>query len=41
VVKPGVCGEHAFSATDAQFQKDQERYNSARAAKGGQSPSEC
>jgi uncharacterized YceG family protein len=41
VVKPGVCGEHAFSETDAQFQEDQERYNSARAAKGGQSPSEC
>ena len=27
VVKPGACGEHAFSSTDAQFQRDVRRYN--------------
>ena len=41
VVKPGTCGRHAFSTTDAQFQRDSERYNSARAARGGQSPDSC
>jgi peptidoglycan lytic transglycosylase G len=41
VVKPGECGEHAFSETDAQFQQDVERYNSARAAEGGKSPQDC
>jgi len=41
VVKPGTCGEHSFAETDAQFQQDVERYNSERAARGGQSPTDC
>ncbi len=38
VVKPGTCGEHAFSSTDAEFARDQQRYNEARDAAGGKSP---
>ncbi|HEU0317231.1 MAG TPA: endolytic transglycosylase MltG, partial [Solirubrobacteraceae bacterium] len=41
VVRPGTCGQHAFSSTFAQFQQDVARYNSARAAKGGNSPTTC
>ncbi|HEX5146486.1 MAG TPA: endolytic transglycosylase MltG [Conexibacter sp.] len=41
VVKPGTCGQHAFSSTDAQFEQDVARYNSARAAAGGNSPTKC
>jgi UPF0755 protein len=41
VVKPGACGQHAFSSTFTQFQQDVARYNSARAAKGGNSPTTC
>lgn len=41
VVKPGTCGEHAFSSTDAQFQRDVQRYDDARAAAGGKSPTKC
>jgi len=41
VVKPGTCGEHAFSSTDAQFERDVARYNSARDAAGGKSPTKC
>jgi uncharacterized YceG family protein len=41
VVKPGTCGEHAFSATDAEFARDQQRYNEARDAAGGKSPTTC
>ncbi len=41
VVKPGTCGEHSFSSTDAQFQADVARYNSARDAAGGESPDSC
>jgi uncharacterized YceG family protein len=41
VVKPGTCGRHAFSSTDAQFQADVARYNSAREAAGGRSPETC
>jgi len=41
VVKPNTCGEHAFSETDLQFQEDVDRYNSERAARGGQSPTDC
>jgi UPF0755 protein len=41
VVKPGTCGEHAFSATDAQFERDVQRYNDARNAAGGKSPTRC
>jgi uncharacterized YceG family protein len=38
VVKPGGHGAHAFSSTAAQFQKDVEAYNKARAANGGKDP---
>jgi UPF0755 protein len=41
VVKPGTCGRHSFSSTDAQFQKDVAKYNAARAKKGGKSPTTC
>jgi peptidoglycan lytic transglycosylase G len=41
VVKPGTCGEHAFSKTYAQFERDQQRYNQARDAAGGRSPTKC
>jgi UPF0755 protein len=41
VVKPGTCGEHAFSSTDAEFARDQQRYNEARDAAGGKSPTKC
>jgi peptidoglycan lytic transglycosylase G len=41
VVKPGTCGEHAFSSTDAQFERDVQRYNEARDAAGGKSPTRC
>ena len=41
VVKPGTCGEHAFSSTAAEFEQDRQRYNEAREAAGGQSPTKC
>jgi peptidoglycan lytic transglycosylase G len=41
VVKPGTCGEHAFSSTSAQFERDRQRYNEARDAAGGNSPTKC
>jgi hypothetical protein len=41
VVKPGTCGEHVFSNTYEQFQRDAERYSAAREAKGGRSPVKC
>ena len=41
VVKPGTCGEHAFSNTFAEFERDRERYNAARQAAGGRSPTKC
>jgi uncharacterized YceG family protein len=41
VVKPGSCGEHSFSSTDAGFQADVTRYNEAREAAGGKSPDTC
>ena len=41
VVKPCGRGEHAFSATDAEFQRDVRRYNSERARRGGRSPTDC
>ncbi|HEV7774379.1 MAG TPA: endolytic transglycosylase MltG [Conexibacter sp.] len=41
VVKPGTCGQHAFSSTDAQFEQDVQRYNDARNAAGGKSPTTC
>ncbi|MBB4664869.1 endolytic transglycosylase MltG [Conexibacter arvalis] len=41
VVKPGTCGEHAFSETFEQFQLDVQRYDQAREAAGGRSPTRC
>ena len=41
VVKPGTCGEHAFSNTIEEFQRDSQRYNAARAEAGGKSPTTC
>ena len=33
-MKPGTCGEHAFSSTFAQFEQDRRRYEAAREAAG-------
>jgi UPF0755 protein len=41
VVKPGACGQHAFSSSFEEFQRDQQRYNDARQAAGGKSPTNC
>ena len=41
VVKPGTCGEHAFSNTIEQFQRDAARYDTARAQAGDTSPTTC
>ena len=41
VVKPGTCGEHAFSANYSQFERDSRRYESERQRRGGRSPTEC
>jgi UPF0755 protein len=41
VVKPGTCGEHAFSSTFAQFERDRKRYEAAREAAGERSPTKC
>jgi UPF0755 protein len=41
VVKPGTCGQHAFSSTDEQRQRDVAAYNAARDAAGGRSPDTC
>ena len=41
VVKPCGNGAHAFSSTEAQFNRDVARYNAARARKGGKSPANC
>ena len=41
VVKPCGEGEHAWSSTDAQFARDLERYDAARAERGGKSPANC
>jgi uncharacterized YceG family protein len=41
VVKPCGNGAHAFSSTDAQFQKDVAAYNAARKKRGGKDPSHC
>ena len=41
VVKPGTCGEHSFSATNAEFEADVARYNAARERRGGKSPTDC
>ncbi|UTI62535.1 endolytic transglycosylase MltG [Paraconexibacter antarcticus] len=41
VVKPCGHGAHAFSSTDAQFQKDVAAYNAKRDQLGGKDPSSC
>ncbi len=41
VVKPGTCGKHAFSSSFEKFQADSQRYNVARNAAGGKSPTTC
>jgi uncharacterized YceG family protein len=41
VVKPCGNGAHAFSTTDAEFQRDVAAYNKARDARGGRDPSRC
>jgi len=41
VIKPGTCGEHNFSNSDAEFQQDVAEYNRARDAAGGKSPTTC
>jgi UPF0755 protein len=41
VVKPCGNGAHAFSSTDAQFQRDVAAYNRKRAQLGGKDPSHC
>jgi UPF0755 protein len=41
VVKPGTCGEHAFSSSQAQFARDEARYKQARIDRGGKSPTRC
>jgi UPF0755 protein len=41
VVKPGSCGRHVFAKNDAEFQRALRRYNSARARRGGKSPTNC
>jgi UPF0755 protein len=41
VVKPCGNGAHAFSSTDAQFQKDVAAYNKKRNELGGKDPSHC
>jgi peptidoglycan lytic transglycosylase G len=40
VVKPGGCGEHAFTTSFAAFQRASAHYEAARAKKGG-SPTKC
>jgi uncharacterized YceG family protein len=41
VTKPGACGQLLFASTYAQAQRQQARYNNARAAAGGKSPTKC
>jgi UPF0755 protein len=41
VVEPGACNKLSFSKTEAEFDADVERYDSAREAAGGNSPDSC
>jgi UPF0755 protein len=41
VAEPGTCNKLAFSSTEAEFNADVERYNSAREAAGGNAPDSC
>jgi peptidoglycan lytic transglycosylase G len=41
VVKPCAEGGHDFSKTEAEFQRDVDRYNRERERRGGRSPTKC
>lgn len=41
VTDPDSCNRLAFSETDADFQRDSDRYDAARDANGGNAPSTC
>lgn len=41
VVKPGTCGSSVFTSSYSQFLADSARYQQARAANGGRSPTKC
>jgi UPF0755 protein len=41
VVKPCGNGAHAFSSTNAEFERDVARYDAAREERGGKSPANC
>jgi UPF0755 protein len=41
VAEPGACNKLAFSSSEAEFEEDVARYNSAREAAGGNSPDTC
>jgi UPF0755 protein len=41
VVKPGTCGEHEFSRTLREHERNAARYQRARARRGGKSPTNC
>src|SRR3712207_3804434 len=41
VVKPGTCGRHVFATSDAEAQENVARYEAAREAAGGKSPTTC
>ncbi|HVY78847.1 MAG TPA: endolytic transglycosylase MltG, partial [Solirubrobacterales bacterium] len=41
VAEPGACNKLAFSKTEAEFEADVARYNSAREEAGGNSPDSC
>jgi peptidoglycan lytic transglycosylase G len=41
VTEPGACNKLTFSHTEAEFQRDAERYEAAREAAGGNSPDTC
>jgi uncharacterized YceG family protein len=41
VVKPYTCGQHSFSRTQAQFDRDVARYNAARVKNHGRAPTKC
>lgn len=41
VVEPGACNKLVFSSSEAEFEEDVARYNSAREEAGGNSPDSC
>lgn len=41
VAEPGACNKLAFSKTEAEFEEDVARYNTAREEAGGNSPDSC